>query len=207
MLTDDEIVEVWNACRDDGFGRIIKLLLLTAQREEEVGSMRWSELDLKEAVWSLPSPRTKNERSHIVPLSDPAIDIIGGIERRSNRDLVFGRGEGGFSGWSKAKAALDDHIHLTRVAIAKTRGKKPRRVEAMPHWVIHDLRRTAVTGMSELKTPPNVIEAVVNHVSGAKGGIAGVHNRAQHLPERREALDLWAEHAVGVSRGAKPASP
>ena len=68
----------------------------------------------------------------------------------------------------------------------------------MPHWVIHDLRRTAATGMGELGVPPHVIEAAVNHISGSKGGIAGVYNRAQHLPERRRALDDWAKHVLAA---------
>ena len=197
VLSDGEIVEVWNACRDDDFGRIVRLLLLTGQREDEVGAMRWSELDLKAGTWSLPSPRTKNDLHHVVPLSDPVLAIISDIPVRDGRDLVFGRGVGGFSGWSKAKKAIDGRLLTARQQSAEALGLAPQTVQPMLHWVIHDLRRTAVTGMGELGIAPHVIEAAVNHVSGTKGGIAGVYNRAQHLPERRQALTLWAEHVLG----------
>ena len=197
-LTDEEIVEVWNACRDDDFGRIVKLLLLTGQREDEVGSMRWSELDLGKATWSLPSPRTKNDRLHIVPLPALVVEIIRSAPRREARDLVFGRGAGGFSGWSRAKKALDARIQAARITRATAQRGKAATPDPMPHWVIHDLRRTAATGMGELGVPPHVIEAAVNHISGTKGGIAGVYNRAQHLPERRRALDDWAKHVLAA---------
>ena len=184
VLADAELVQVWSACADDDFGRIIRLLLLTGQRREEVGSMAWSELDLDQALWSLPGERTKNHRPHVVPLSDSAMDILTNITVRRGRDLVFGGGAGGFSGWSKSKVSLDRLINAER--------EYP-----MPPWRLHDLRRTAVTGMGELGIAPHVIEAVVNHVSGSKGGIAGVYNRALHLPERRRALALWGEHLLG----------
>ena len=62
--------------------------------------------------------------------------------------------------------------------------------------MLHDLRRTAVTGMAELGIQPHVIEAVVNHVSGHKAGIAGVYNRATYAPEKRAALQVWADHVM-----------
>ena len=197
VLSDSEIVEVWNVCRDDDFGRIIRLLLLTGQREDEVGSIRWSELDLDAATWSLSGRRTKNNLQHIIPISDPVLAIIESVPRREGRDLIFGLGSGGFSGLSGAKKALDARILATRRS-ALDRGQNSQSIEPIPHWVIHDLRRTAVTGMGELGVPPHVIEATVNHISGIKAGVAGVYNRAQHLPERRQALSMWGEHIVGL---------
>ncbi len=185
LLNNTEIGEVWNGCLSHDFGRIVRLLMLTGQRRDELGSMRWSELDVENALWSLPGERTKNHRPHVVPLSDLVLSIIAEIPARDGRDLVFGEGAGGFSGWSKAKAALDRRTNVER--------DRP-----MPKWRLHDLRRTAATGMAELGTPPHVIEAVLNHVSGSKAGVAGIYNKALLLPERRQALTLWAEHVIGL---------
>ena len=71
----------------------------------------------------------------------------------------------------------------------------------MAHWVIHDLRRTVVTRMAELGVQPHIIEAVINHASGHKGGVAGVYNRATYDREKRAALNLWAEHVLAVVEG------
>lgn len=194
VLTTAELAEIWNACREDNFGRIVRLLMLTGQRREEVGAMQWSEISLGSALWSLPGSRTKNSRAHAVPLSDPALAILKGISVREGREFVFGEGQGGFSGWSKSKAALDRRILASRTEAARSGVK----VKPVTPWRLHDLRRTAATGMADLGTSPHVIETVLNHVSGSKAGIAGVYNRAMHLPERRTALALWAGHVVAV---------
>ena len=104
VLSDGELREIWNACRDDDFGRIVRLLMLTGQRRQEIAALRWSEIDLDEALITLPAERTKNKRSHIVPLSDPALALL--PPTREGRDLVFGEGEGAFPGFSKAKRSL-----------------------------------------------------------------------------------------------------
>ena len=98
------------ACRDDDYGRVVHLLMLTAQRREEVAALAWNELDLAGALWTIPKKRTKNGLPHDVPLSSPALSILEGAPKRDGRALVFGDGEGGFQGWSKAKAALDRRI-------------------------------------------------------------------------------------------------
>src|SRR6185312_16117228 len=131
-----------------------------------------------------PATRTKNGRPHIVPLTERAAAILESITVSEDRDLVFGRGAGRFSGWSKAKAELD-----ARVAAARSKAgiKKP-----MPPWVLHDLRRSFVTHLNENKfAPPHVIEGIVNHVSGHLAGVAGTYNKALYLDERRKALQLW----------------
>jgi integrase len=187
VLGDDEVVGIWRACHDDDYGRIVRLLLLTGQRRDEVGAMRRTEIDLQARKWTIPSERTKNSRPHEVPLSDATVNILKPAIRRAadlDHELVFGvRGERGFKGWGKAKLALD------RRAAASSR----RRLEAKP-WRLHDLRRTAVTRMAELGILPHVVEAVINHVSGHKAGVAGVYNLASYGPEKREGLDLWAAH-------------
>ncbi len=185
VLTELELAEVWQACEDDDYGKIVRLLILTGQRRTEIGDLTWPEIGVDKRLIELPGSRTKNGRPHLVPLSDQAISIIQSVRRNEDRDLLFGRGVGGFSGWSKAKAELD-----ARIAAASKKAKK-----TMPPWVLHDLRRSFVTHLNENKfAPPHVIEAIVNHVSGHLAGVAGTYNKALYLDERRQALSDWARH-------------
>jgi len=188
VLTDAELVAVWNACRDDDYGRIVRLLILTGQRREEVAGLGLAELDLDAAMWTIPKTRSKNGREHEVPLSPAAVEILQAAPRRDGRSLLFGEGEGGFSGWSKAKTALDKRIVEAGAEVRL--------------WRLHDLRRTVATGMAEkLGVLPHVVEAVLNHVSGYKSGVAGIYNRASYRAEKRDALDRWAEHATRLLSG------
>jgi integrase len=175
VLTDAELAAIWNAATSDQFGDIVRLLILTGQRREEIGSLRWSEIT--NGAFVLPPKRTKNGRTHTVPLSAAAAEIIDRQVRRPGRDLIFGNGVGGFSGWGFSKARLD-----ARLAIAP--------------WRLHDLRRTAATGMAELGVLPHIIEAILNHVSGHRAGVAGIYNRARYEGEMREALNRWARHVA-----------
>jgi integrase len=182
VLTDAELAAVWNAAAGS-YGDIVKLLALTGQRAAEIGNLRWDEIDFDKKLISLPAERTKNGRPHEVPLSDAAIAILK-QQRAPNREFVFGRRDGGFFGWGQCKAALDKKLNL-----------KP--------WRIHDLRRTCATGMGELGTQPHVIEAVLNHVSGQRAGIAGIYNRALYKAEKAQALAKWATHVLAVAEGKK----
>ena len=172
-----EIVKVWLACPDNDYGRIVQLLILTGCRREEIGSLEWSEIDTVNRKITLPPSRTKNNQEHVVPLSDAALAIIESIPRR-DRVHVFGISPRGYIGWSKGKTNIDKVTNL----------KTP--------WTIHDLRRTCATGMANLGVLPHVIEAVLNHISGHKGGIAGVYNRSTYASEKRAALELWASHLL-----------
>lgn len=184
VLTDQEIKTIWDAFAAEGglFGPLFQLLLLTGQRRGEVAGMRWDELvglNGKRPAWELPGERTKNHRPHIVPLSLGALRIINSIA--PNGTFLFSTtGRTPVSGLGKAKARIDEWI---------TEHHTP-----LPHWTLHDLRRTMVTKMNEdLRIPPHVVEAVVNHMSGsAKRGVAGVYNRALYLDERRSALEAWS---------------
>lgn len=194
VLTEPELLEVWNACQDDNHGRIVRLLILTGQRRAEIGNLGWPEISLEKRQVELPERRTKNGRSHVVPLSNEALAILEGIAAKDGRDLVFGLGAGGFSGWSKAKSELNERIAEAR----KRAGIK----KVMPAWTIHDLRRSFVTHVSERGfAPPHVVEAIVNHISGAKAGVAGVYNRAAYLVEKRQALELWGAHVAALIEG------
>ena len=147
--------------------------------------MRWSEIDLDAEVFTMSAERTKNKRSHSVPLSMQALDILRTTPMRANRDLLFGEGKGSFSGWSRSKQRLDQR-------------------SGVGDWTLHDLRRSAVTGMAELGCQPHVIEAVVNHVSGHKAGVAGIYNRATYAAEKRVALQMWADHHLSVVEANPP---
>lgn len=190
VLSTDELKAILKALPQGDFGRIVRLLLLTAQRRDEVAEMPWAEADLAGGIWHLPAERTKNGLPHDVPLSAPALAILAEAPRIEGRELVFGSGSGGFQGFSRAKARLD-----------KDSGVKD--------WRLHDLRRTAATGMGNIGVLPHVVEAVLNHVSGSKAGVAGVYNYALYNPEKRAALDLWAAHLAALDPGIElaPADP
>jgi integrase len=117
VLRDTELAAIWKACRDDDYGRIVQLLILTGQRREEVGAMQWDEVDQARGLWTIPKGRTKNGLPHDVPLSDAALEILRRAPHRGGRALVFGDGAGGFQGWSKAKAALDKRVDETGVKV------------------------------------------------------------------------------------------
>jgi integrase len=190
-LTNDEIRWFWAACElmNDRFEPLLKILLLTGARRREVGGMRRAELD--EDVWRLPGTRTKNHRAHIVPLAPLVRDLI----PAGPGTFVFSTtgGEHPVSGFSRLKPRLD----AAMLAIAQ----KERRDVTIAPWRLHDLRRTAVTGMAELGIAPHVIELVVNHAGGARAGVAGIYNRSELLAERRAALERWAAHIDGLTSG------
>jgi integrase len=181
VLTDDELRVIWRGCDDRDYGRIVRLLVLTGQRREEVGGMCWSEIVGDR--WVIPGPRTKNHREHTLPLSASALALL--PDRRQGRDFIFGDGpRRGYSGWSKSKARLDEQIG------------------DLPHWTVHDIRRTVATGMADkLGVLPHVIEAVLNHVSGHRAGVAGIYNRARYAAEMREALERWAREVSRIVAG------
>ena len=189
VMTDEELAAVWNEAGGGDYGAIVRLLILTGQRREEVGGMLWSEIDLDKRAWRIDAERIKNGLAHDVPLAPQGVEILRALERRDARALVFGSRKGPFSGWSKAKAALDARVSATL-------GQSP----ATP-WRLHDIRRTVATRMADLGVQPHVIEAVLNHISGHKAGVAGVYNRATYANEKRHALELWARHVGTIVRG------
>ena len=210
VLTQGELAEVWTSLGTDHFSDIVRLLILTAQRREEIGGLRWSEVDLDRSLLVLPPERTKNKREHPLPLSPQASAIIKRLAPRGSvivpkafaqakRDLVFGEGLNGFSGWGYSKARLDERLASQR----KAGGAK-----SMPKWTLHDLRRTAATVMADkLSVSPWVVEAVLNHVSGHKGGVAGIYNRAKYEAEMRDALAKWANYVDDLADTGATTSP
>jgi integrase len=187
VLTDEELAAVWRAAATDEFpvAQIVHLLILTGQRRGEVAGLRWPDLNLETHEWSLPAALTKANRAHVVPLSPQARRIIMSAPKIHDTYLFPARGvdDQAFAGFNKAKQRIDAVCGFT-------------------DWTLHDLRRTAATGMARLRTPPHVIERVLNHASGIFAGVAGVYNRFDYLTEMRTALESWAAH---VERLAEPA--
>lgn len=190
VLSLSELRSVWLASGDDDFGTIIRLLILTGQRRMEIGALRLSEIEADAIV--LPGARTKNHREHHVPLPPLARQIIDQQIARQipDREFIFGRRSGmPFGNWGKAKKALDR-------AIAAERG------EPLAEWVLHDLRRSVATHLNELSiAQPHIVEALLNHVSGHKGGVAGTYNRALYRTEKATALNRWAEFLLTLIDG------
>lgn len=185
VLQDDELANVWTKAATMGwpFAPIVHLLILTAQRRGEVSGMRWQDLDLEAGVWTKPADLTKNGRAHTIPLTPFMIGVISTLPRMSDTYAFPARGETGtsYGGFNKAKAKLDQMV-------------------AIENWTLHDLRRTAATGMAKLGVPPHVVERLLNHTSGTLGGVAGVYNRFEYQDEMRDALQKWESAIVQNSR-------
>jgi integrase len=191
VLTDDELRAIWDATDGRGaFNGIVRVLLMTGQRREEVAGMAHSEISADGSTWVIPASRAKNGVAHLVPLSKRAQAVIestprtrrvktpGGTEEVENA-FVFQSVSGPFNGFSKAKLALD-------------------KVSGVEDWRLHDLRRTMATGLQRLGVRLEVTEAVLNHVSGSRAGVAGVYQRHDWLEEKRAALDAWGEHVAAI---------
>jgi integrase len=182
VLSPKENAKIWSALGEGTYDDVVRLLILTGQRREEIGGLMWSEVDFEAKLLRLGAARTKNNREHLLPLSAPALAILRrrageGNGSASNDARVFD----GFS-WPHGKEKLDAVLGL-------------------PHWTLHDLRRSAATGMAEqLGVLPHIVEAVLNHVSGHKAGVAGIYNRAKYLDEMRAALDRWADYVAELGQ-------
>lgn len=187
VLTDDELRIVWRNCQDDDFGRIVRLLLLTACRRDEIGWLCWSEVDLPGSRLLLPAERTKPGRALEMPLVPTARAIIEGAPKRLGREFVFGGSGGGFGAWSWCTMALH-----ARITTAEGR--------ALPHWTLHDLRRTVRTGMSKLGVKPHIAELVLNHIAH-RSGVVGIYDHHDYQPEIVEALAKWEAHLLAVVAG------
>jgi len=172
-LSDEELASVWNATSDNDYGRIVRLLVLTGCRRDEIGLLRWSEIDIEAKTIAIPKERTKNKNEHILSLSDMALEIISGLTRTEDREFLFGRGRNGFAGWSKSKGELEVAAKL----------KEP--------WRLHDLRRTVRTGLGQLGVLPHVAEAVLNHLPPK---LIRTYDRSTYAAEKKAALDAWATH-------------
>jgi integrase len=183
VLSWDELATIWTEAEGIGapFGSIVRVLILTGQRREEVAGMREAEIDRRQGVWTVPANRAKNGEPNPVPLTAPVLSEIDGLPRIGKDGLIFTTtGTTPFSGFGKAKARLDS------------------KVDAAEPWRLHDLRRTFATGLESLGVPQEVTEALLNHTSGKKAGVAGIYSRHKYREERGHALTAWARFVQDV---------
>jgi integrase len=209
-LKDWELLAVWNAAESLAapFDTFMRFLVLTGQRRSEVAGMAWAELDRAAATWTISKERAKNNRPHIVPLSAPVVAELDRLALKAHGGkwpddgplwpasglVLTTTGKTPISGLSKAKRALDAEIDMTR----KADGADP-----LQPWRFHDIRRTVATGLQRLGVRFEVTEAVLNHISGSKGGVAGIYQRHEWANEKRAALDAWARHMQAVVDGTE----
>ncbi len=187
ILSDDEIRIIWPLLPSSGmFGQVLKQLFLTAQRRSDVSDMLRTEID-GEHVWTIPAERYKTKRPHYVPLTDPAIAVINAQPQIDESDLIFTlNGRNGFNSFSKGKRQLDAAaLEMMRQRAAEA-GEDPAKVKPMPHWTVHDVRRTCKTLMSRAGVRPDISERVLGHVIP---GVEGVYDRWNYLSEKKEALE------------------
>jgi integrase len=185
VLSDSELAAIWKATSGDlDYNRIVRSLILTGARRTEIGGMRWSELDFENRVWTIPAARTKNGNVHALPLPHAFWNIVEGIERRPGIDILFGYSERGYRNWNRPKNILDKRL-------------------AISAWTHHNIRRTVATRMADIGIQPHIIEAVLNHVSGHKAGVAGVYNRSSYQREVKTALAIWADHVASIVGGGE----
>jgi integrase len=185
VMSDPEIVAVWNACLDDDYGKIIRLLICTGCRRDEIGGLRQGEINFDAGTITLPAERVKNRHAHVLPLPPLARSIIASIPQRAGRAHLFGtRSSGGHTGWDRSKKDLD--------------GRLAGKVAA---WRVHDLRRTVATRMADIGVEPHIIEAILNHYSGHRAGDAGTYNRSTYSRQIRAALALWDDHLRSLVEG------
>ena len=190
-LSDDELGRMWRQTYHTHpcFGPIVRLLIVTGQRREEVASLAWEELDQSELMWTLPGIRSKNGEPNVVPLNALAVAVlneVAGSTAWPRRGKVFATSSGAaFTAYHKGKLKLDR-------LVVEDEG------EPMQPWRLHDLRRTLATGFQRLGVRFEVTEAVLNHVGGSRAGVAGVYQRHDWKKEKREAMDMWSDHVASI---------
>jgi integrase len=192
VLGQEEVICLWEATQQASWpwGPFVRLLLLTMQRRQEVAEMDWSEIDLSARTWTLPAERAKNDEAHIVPLTDMAVVELEALHPQARGFVFSTTGKTPVSGYSKAKRILDERMLKVMQRRQQERGGDPESVR-IDDWRLHDLRRTGATNLQALGIPIEVTEAVLNHISGTRSGVAGIYNRYRYEPEKQAALDAW----------------
>jgi integrase len=196
VLTEAEMIEIWNAAAglDFPFREYFHLLILTGQRRGEVANMEWKHVDLDKGLWTLPRTSTKSKRTHDVPLSAAALEILNKApEFKGPYVFTSTSGERPISGFSKAKTAID-------AAILERRKQTDPKAEELDEWHIHDLRRTMATWLSDNGIPSEVCGAILNHAPAAnmKNAVTAVYARSKFAKEKRAALDAWGQYITAL---------
>ena len=176
VFDNGEIRAIWSACRDDDFGRIVKLLMFTGCRRDEIGGLRWSEIDFDSDTVTIPASRTKSGRQLQLMLPTPAMVLLREAPRKADREFLFGQSGAAFSRWSYEKMAMEKRLAESGNQL------KP--------WTLHDIRRTARTRLGELGIEPHIAELVIGHAAH-KTGIVGTYDHYSYAPRIKDALALW----------------
>jgi len=177
VLTNEELKNIWHACGEDTFGRIVKLLILTGQRRGEIAGLTGAMV--ANSAITFPSTHTKNSKVHSFPLGCAAKALL---EPRVSTNALFFPALGKnspFNGWSKSKFNLDKR-------------------SGVYGWQLHDLRRTFASGLASIAVPIPVIERLLNHISGSFAGIVGVYQRYDYFPEMQDAISRWETHVQSL---------
>jgi integrase len=187
VLSDTELATLWRCCSDDDGGTIVKLLILSGCRRDEIGKLKFSEIDLETGLLRIPGERTKNHRTLELTLPPLALDLLRAVKRQGRPGpYVFGRGDG-FRAWSWATIVLRMRM--------QARGQAS-------NFVLHDLRRSMRTGLGRLGIAPHVAELCLGH---AKGGLQATYDRFSYQPQIAAALAAWADHVQSIVEG-RPAN-
>jgi integrase len=173
VLTDGELANVLAACHGP-YGAVVRMLVLTGARRQEIAELRWSEMDGN--TIRLEGSRTKTGAPHTIPLSSAAQTLLNSLPHLG--EFVFS-GARPISDWSALKRRLDGAAGVT-------------------NWRIHDLRRTVATGLQRLGVNLQTIESVLGHTSGSRSGVVGVYQRHSFDAEKRAALEAWGAHVTDL---------
>ena len=186
VLSDEEIRTIWPVLEEAGtYGSFVRMLLLSAQRHSEVARMSHREIDA-DGIWTIPAERYKTKRPNFVPLSKAALALIEGQQKFNDCQYVFPTSaKTPYSRSGKSKAKLDKAVF----AAMRKQAKKGTKVEPIPNWTLHDLRRTAKTLMVRAGVRPDISERVLGHVIA---GVEGTYDRHSYADEKRDALEKLA---------------
>lgn len=192
VLGQEELICLWKACDRVGWpwGPYGRLLILTMQRRQEVAAMEWSEINFDERTWTLPAERAKNGEPHNIPLTNLALEQLQALGPKECGYVFTTTGVTPVSGFFKAKRMLELETQRLMKERHEAQGGE-RSALQLPEWRLHDLRRTGATNLQALGIPIEVTEAVLNHISGTRAGVAGIYNRYKYEPEKRLALEAW----------------
>jgi integrase len=150
------------------------------QRRGEIAGLRYEWIDWQNRTITFPAAITKNKRAHTIPFGHRVEELL---KKGKSKGMLFpGRGvDTSFDGWSKSKPRFDARCPL-------------------PHWTLHDLRRTFATNLAALCVPVHVTEKALNHVSGTTGGIVAVYQRHTYEKEVRDAMETWEDYLTELTR-------
>ena len=199
VLTDGELRLVWIASHklDWPYGPQLRLLILTLQRRDEVAGMRRSEIS--DRLWTLPKERVKNFREHQVPLAAEVVTLLDSLPVIGRGEYVFTlTGDTPSAGFGGCREQLDAEILSLQKQEALQRGDNPDLITPLPHWTLHDLRRTGASSMARIGVALPTVEKILNHTSGSFGGVVSVYQRHTYADEMREALEKWADFVNGL---------